>query len=55
MKNIKVSVGTSKAGSTCKRIIEVDDDATEDEINELAWETACEMIDFEWEEVATDE
>lgn len=51
MKQIKVHVATNKFGSDCERIIEVDDDATEDQINEEAWETACEMIDFYWKEV----
>lgn len=51
MKKIKVSVGTNKIGSECTRIIEVDDCATEEDINEEAWETACEMIDYGWEEI----
>lgn len=51
MKKIEVSVATSKISSTCTRIIEVEDEATEEEINEVAWETACEMIDYTWREV----
>lgn len=51
MKKIKVNIATNKVGSSCSRIIEVDDDATEQEIDEEAWETACDMIDFYWEEV----
>lgn len=51
MKTIRVSVGTNRVGSTTTREFEVDDNATEEEINELAWETAMDMIDFTWEEV----
>lgn len=51
MKEIKVFVGTNKVGSTCTRTFDVDDDATEREIEEMAWECACDMIDFYWEEV----
>lgn len=51
MKTIKVSVGTNRIGSTVTREFEIEDNATEEEINEIAWETACDMIDFTWEEV----
>ena len=37
MRKIKVTVGTSKVGSDCTRIIEVEDDAIEKEINDEAW------------------
>lgn len=51
MRKIKVSVGTNRVGSTSTREFEVNDNATEEEINEQAWETACDMIDFNWEEI----
>lgn len=50
MKRIKVTVMTNKIGSECSRYIEVEDDATEEEINQDAWECACDMIDFNWDE-----
>lgn len=51
MKTIKVSVGTNRIGSTVEREFEIEDNATEEEINEIAWETAMDMIDFTWSEV----
>lgn len=51
MRKIKVSVGTNRVGSTVTREFEIDDSATEEEINEGAWECACDMIDYGWEEV----
>ena len=51
MKKIKVSVGTNRVGSTVTREFEIEDNATEEEINEIAWETAMDMIDYGWEEV----
>ena len=51
MREIKVSVATNKVGSETTRIIEVTDDATDEDIEIVAWETACEMILFGWEEV----
>lgn len=38
-------------GSDVSSTIEVEDDATEEEINQLALEVALENIDFGWEEV----
>lgn len=51
MKKIRVSVSTNRVGSTVTREFEIDDNATEEEINEEAWECACDMIDYGWEEV----
>lgn len=51
MKKIRVSVSTNRVGSTVTREFEIDDNATEEEINEEAWECACDMIDYVWEEV----
>lgn len=51
MKKIRVSVGTNRVGSTVTREFEIYDNATEEEINEVAWECACDMIDYGWEEV----
>lgn len=51
MKKIKVSVSTNRVGSTTTREFEVEDNATEEEINEEAWENACDMIDYNWEEI----
>lgn len=51
MKKIKVSVGTNKFGSTVTREFDIEDNATEEEINKIAWETAMDMINFTWSEV----
>ena len=37
------------AGSTVTKYIDLDDDMTEDEIDEAAWEAAIEMIEFNYE------
>lgn len=46
MKKIKVSVGTNRISSTVTRNIEVEDNAAEAEIDEIAWETAMDMLDY---------
>ena len=51
MRKIKVSVGINRVGSTVTREFEIDDNANEEEINEEAWECACDMIDYGCEEV----
>ena len=51
MRTIRVSVGTNRVGSTVTREFEVEDTATEEEINTVAWETAMDMMDYSWEEV----
>lgn len=50
VKDIEVSVSTNRVGSEIKRYISVPVDATEEEISELAWETALDMINFTWRE-----
>lgn len=42
---------TSKVGSKCKETIEVEDDCTEEEIEELAREVMFNMIEWGYEEV----
>lgn len=51
MKKIRVSVETNRVGSMVTREIEVEDDVTDEEINEEAWEAACDMVYYSWEEV----
>lgn len=51
MKKIRVSVETNRVGSMMTREIEVEDNATDEEINEEAWKCACEMINYCWERV----
>ena len=48
---IKIEVGTKKIGSKCTRIIEVPDDADEELIEELAYESMWEMIDWDWKRI----
>jgi len=52
---IKVTVGTKKIGSECDRIIDVDDDATEEEIEQIAQETMWELIEFGWKRIQNEE
>ena len=50
VKEIEISVSTNRVGSEVKKYITVPVDATEEEISELAWETALDMINFTWRE-----
>lgn len=45
------SISTNKVGSECSFEFEADDDATEDQIEELAREAAFDWIDWNYEEV----
>lgn len=51
MKLIEVSVNTGFVGSTRTRQFEVDDDATEEEIGQLAFEYMCDLIEWEFREI----
>lgn len=51
MRKIRVYVSTNKVGSECYDDFEVEDDYTEEEINELAEERILDMIDTYWEEI----
>ncbi|HET8689376.1 MAG TPA: hypothetical protein VFM18_22425 [Methanosarcina sp.] len=50
MKKIVVSVSTGYIGSRKEKVIEVEDDSTEEEIQEIAESALWEMIDFDWYE-----
>ncbi len=50
VKDIEISVSTNRVGSEVKRYITVPVDTTEEEISELAWEIALDMINFTWRE-----
>lgn len=52
MKTYKGSVSTNKVGSNCEFEFEADDDATEDEIEELAREAMFEQIEWNFEVVS---
>lgn len=51
MKKIKVYVATDKIGSECYDEFEIEDDATEEEIDKEAGDYIWNMIDSYWEEV----
>ena len=51
MKKIQVSVSTRKVGSKTETTIDVDDDAPESEIDEMAREAMFELINWDWREV----
>ena len=51
MRTFKGSIGTNKVGSQCEFEFEMDDDATEEEIEEVAQECAFEKIDWHFTEV----
>lgn len=53
MRIIRVYVSTSKVGSRCETEIEVDDEATEEDITELAQEAMFGMIEWDWREKDT--
>jgi hypothetical protein len=48
MKRYIVYASTNKVGSECTDEIEVDDDATEEEIEEAARDVAFNMIEWGW-------
>lgn len=50
MKVITVYVRTNKINSQCEMQIEVEDDATEDEIEEQAQEVMYSMMEWGWSE-----
>ena len=50
MKKIKVYASTNKVGSECSRIIEVEDNINEEELEDMVVEVANEMINI-WHEV----
>lgn len=49
---IKVSVATSKVGSKCEETLELDDDCTEEEIEECAKDAMFQMINWDWQKVS---
>ena len=48
---IEVRVSTSKIGSESKRIVEVDDESTPEDIEQIAIEAMWELINFEWKQL----
>ena len=51
MKKIKVSIKTLYTGSLCEDCIEVEDNLTDDEIEEIAKEAAFNMIEWWYDEI----
>lgn len=51
VKTIKVTVQTQKVGSKCEITFEIEDDATEEEIEEVAMASMFDMIDWNWQVV----
>lgn len=49
MKTVTVHVSTNKVGSKCSDEIEVEDDATDDEIEEAAKEVMFNMIEWNYD------
>lgn len=50
MKTIVVSISTGYVGSRKECEFEVEDDATEEQINEMALEAMWDMLDYSWYE-----
>ena len=51
MRKFKVTIETNLVGSECEDFIEVDDNATEKEIEEEAYQCAMNMCEWNYEEV----
>ena len=51
MKTIRVEVSTNKVGSEDHIEFEIEDDATEYEIEEIASERIWDLISWNWEEI----
>lgn len=49
MKRVTVRVSTNRVGSECKDSFEVEDDATEEEIEEMAKDAMFSMIEWNWD------
>lgn len=49
-RKIEVEISTNRVGSEQTVVIEVDANATDEEIDQIAWETACDMLNFTWRE-----
>lgn len=49
-RRIEVEISTNRVGSEQTTVIEVDENATDEEIDQLAWEAAIDMINFTWRE-----
>lgn len=49
MKTVKVWIATRKVGSQCETSFEIEDDATDKEIEEIAQECVWEMAEWNWE------
>lgn len=47
-RKIEVEISTNRVGSEQTATIEVDADVTDEEIDQIAWETACDMLNFTW-------
>lgn len=54
MKKIKAYADYGYVGADREEIIEVDDDATEEEIDALIWEWAIEYVSINWQKVKED-
>lgn len=48
---IRIWVETKKINSRCEKIIEIDDDLSDDEITEIAEEEMYSMMEWDWEEL----
>lgn len=52
MRKIKIWVSTGYVGASKEEVFEVEDDATDEEINDIALEILFgSMIDFNWHEI----
>ena len=50
-RKIQVEISTNRVGSEQTAVIEIDANATDEEIDQIAWETACDMLNFTWRDV----
>jgi len=48
---IEVYVSTNRVGSKCSTIIEIDDDSTPEQIEEIAGETKDKLVEWGWKQV----
>lgn len=51
MRKIEWKMGIGYGNAVRRGTIEVDDDATEDQIDEQVWEDAVQWVDTSWDEV----
>lgn len=52
---VRANYGYGYVGTYTDEVLEFDDDATDEEINDYIWELATERVDVAWEKIEEEE